>query len=204
MKDFEALKNIWHGQAELAKLSYEDILKNIRSTRGRFANKLLFQVIALIISIAILLYVFFKSELKLGTSQLGIFIFIICMLYYLYVQIRDYRNINNSESLLEKPEEYIAYLKSYKHRRYILNTRIYRIYMVFIAIGLALGFIEIFFTMSVWQTILAIAFTIGWFILCYYVFMRLYIRKEESRINEMIGNLERLQVQFSEKDENVA
>lgn len=203
MKDFEALKDIWHGQAELPKLSYEDILKNVRNTRGRFANKLLFQVISLICSISILLYVFFKNDFKLGTSQLGILIFIICLFVYLFIQIRDYRNISNSENLLDKPDEYIAYLKSYKHRRYILNTRIYRIYMVFIAVGLALGFIELFFTMSVWQTALAIVFSIGWFALCYYVFMRLYIRKEEARINEMIQNLERLQGQFQEEDELV-
>ncbi|MDF3077685.1 MAG: hypothetical protein K0S09_1574 [Sphingobacteriaceae bacterium] len=203
MKDFEALKNIWHGQTELPKLSYEDILKNIRGTKSKFANKLLFQVIALIFSIAVMLYVLFKNDFKLGTSQLGITIFVICLLYYLFVQIRDYRNISNSENMLDKPDEYISYLKSYKHRRYILNTRVYRIYMVFIALGLALGFIEVFFTMSVWQTALAIIFTIGWFLLCYYVFMRLYIRKEEARINEMIQNLERLQAQFKEHDELV-
>ncbi len=202
MKDFEALKDIWHGQVELPKAGYEDILKNIRKTRGRFANKLLFQLIAIAVSIAVLLFILSNSEFKLGTSQLGILIFIVCLAYYLYVQIRDYRNINHSSNLLEKPDEYITYLKSYKHHRYILNTRIYRIYMVFIAIGLALGFIEVFFTLSVWQTILAVVFTILWFLLCNYVFMRLYIRKEEARLNEMIQNLERLQHQFKSEEES--
>ncbi|MXV15267.1 hypothetical protein [Hufsiella ginkgonis] len=196
MKDFEELKNIWHGQAELPRVSYEEVLSKVKKTRLVFSNKLLLQVVSLSLAIALMVLILFKVDFRLDTSYLAIVIFILCCLFYLYVQVRDYRKISRSETLLEMPEEYISYLKSYKQARYILNTRIYRIYMLFMGIGFALYFIEVFFFVSMVQTLIAVAFTVAWFFVCYYVFMRMYIRKEEARLNEMIGNLERLKKQF--------
>ncbi len=197
MKDFDELKNIWHGQVESSTVSYDDVLKKVRASRLGFSNKLLIQLLVLGISIFGMTAALFLLPFQFGTSQAGIAIFILCCVLYLLIQWRDYRMISKSESLMTMPEEYIAYLKSYKQSRYILHTRVYRIYMLFIGIGLALYFIELFYTVSILQTVLAVVFTIAWFLVCYFVFLRLYIRKEEARLNEMIANLERLERQFS-------
>ena len=201
MKDFDALKDIWHGQATLSKVNSDDILKRIRNTRQTFANKLLLQAAAALIAVALLTITLFISNFRLGTTYLALMIFIVCCLFFVFIQVRHYRNLNNSETLLHTPAQYITWLKNYRQKRYILNTRTYRLYLLFISIGLALYLIEIFFYVSMLQTVLAIVFTVAWFILCYYVFMRRYIRKEETRLNTMITNLERLQGQFNENED---
>ena len=200
MKDFEELKSIWHGQSVIPKMSYDDILIQVKKSKRYFANKLLFQVIALITAIGIMIYILLKAPFILGTSQLALLIFITCCIYYLFIQVRDYRDISLSERLLDEPEEYINYLKTYKNKRYILNTSTYRVYTIFIGIGMGLYFIEVFLFTSIWITVLTVTFTIAWFLLCYYVFMKIYIRKEETRLNEMIDNLERVQKQFNTDD----
>ena len=200
MKDFEALKNIWHNQVELPKVSHEDVLKHIRKVKNGFANKLLLELVGMSVTIVLLVFVWVSNPFKMWTTHLGMLILILCCLYYLYVQIRDYRLIKDESLLLNKPEEYIQYLKKYQHGRHELNTRKYRIYTFFLSIGLALYFIEIAFLASVWITVLAIIFTTAWILFCYFFLMKNYIRKEESKLAEMIENLGRLQKQFEDQE----
>lgn len=197
MKDFEELKNIWQEQPEHSRLSYEGILKKIRKSRHLFANKLLAETIAMLLVILLFSFIWIKTPFTLWTSHLSMLILIICCFYYLFVQFRDFRNIRNSELLMKKPDEYIEYIKSYRRERYILNTRKYRIYSIFIGIAFALYFVEVYFIAALWQTILGVLLTIVWFILCYFL-MRVYIRREEERLGTMINDLERLRKQFDE------
>lgn len=195
MKDFEALKNIWHGQVALPKVSHEDVLRKVRKTKNGFANKLLIELAGICLAIAMLGYVWISSPFKMWTTHLAMIIMISCCLYYLYAQLIDFYKIKD-DSLMNKPEDYIEYLKSYKNHRYILNTRNYKVYTLFLSFGFLFYFIEISFLASIWITVLGLFFTGGWILFCYFVLMRRYIRKEELRLEDMIQNLERLEKQF--------
>ena len=196
MKDFEALKDIWHNQVVLPKISHEDVLRKVRKTKNGFANKLLIELIGMCLAIGMLSYVWLSSPFKMWTTHVAMVIMISCCLYYLYVQIRDYNRIKDDSLLLSKPEEYIDYLKSYRSARYNLNTSKYKVYTWFLSIGFLFYFIEISFLASPWVTVAGIVATALWILFCYFVLMKRYIRKEEAKLEEMIQNLERLQKQF--------
>ena len=200
MKDFEALKDIWHNQVALPKVSEEDVLRKVRKTKNGFANKLLRELIGMVLAVAMLIYIWVSSPFKMWTTHLAMVILIGCCLYYLYRQIRDYNLIKDEALLLNKPEEYIDYLKKYKSDRYILNTRSYKFYTMFLSLGFLFYFIEIAFLASIWVTVIGISLTAAWIIFCYFFLMRRYIRKEEAKLEDMIGNLERLQKQFTTTD----
>jgi Flp pilus assembly protein TadB len=197
MKDFDALKDIWHGQLAEPKLSYDDILKGVRSSKSSFANKLLFEALAILAAILLFVFIWISNPHMMLTTHLALFIFIACCIYYLVVQIRDYKSISNSEHLLKQPEEYIGYLKAYRRKRYVLNTRKYTVYSTFIGIGFALYFVDVYINSPLWQTISGIVATMIWFVVCWYL-MKSYIRKEQDKLNEMIVQLERLEKQFGD------
>ena len=199
MKDFEALKSIWHDQVMLPKVSHEDVLKKVRKTRNGLSSRLLIEMIGMGIATAILIYVWIESPFRMWTTHLAMIIFIACCIYYIVALIDNYRKINDNK-LIDKPEDYITYLKKYKHDRYIFNTRKYTIYSIFLTAGFLLYFIEISFMAPFWVTITGFVFTFLWIALCYFVFMRIYIKREESKLEEMIQNLERLQKQFEDND----
>lgn len=201
MKDFEALKDLWSNQVERTKFSPDDIIKRVRKSKGQFANRLLVEVIGMGAAILLLAYAWIAIDFKMWTSHMAILIFMACCFYVVFAQYRDYRRMMDETLLAGKPGEYIEYLKSYKKGRYILNTRKYKIYTLFFSAGFAFFFVEMFFVASLWLTLLGVLFTVAWFLICYFVFMNSYIRKEEARLNEMIGNLERLQKQF--RDESI-
>ena len=201
MKDFEALKDIWQNQVAQPKVSHEDVLIKVRKTKNGFANKLFIELIGMGLALAMLSYVWISSPFRMWTTHLAMLIFICSSLYYLFIQIRDYNRIKDESLLLGKPEEYIDYLKRYKHDRYILNTRKYKIYTWFLTFGFFFYFIEIAFLASVWITVIGIFFTAAWILFCYFVLMGRYVRKEEAKLEDMIANLERLEKQFKSPEE---
>ena len=196
MKDFEALKDIWSGQELQPKISYDDIVKNLRRSKRSFGNKLLLEAGGMLVGIAIFVWVWISNPFMMWTTHLSLLIFILCCLYYVIVQISDYRSISNSDFLTKQPEEYIDYLKKYRRKRYILNTRNYSVYSIFIGLAFGLYFIELYFIAPLWQTVVGLVFTFAWFVICWRL-MRVYIRREQERLFDMIKNLERLQKQFS-------
>lgn len=197
MKDFEALKSIWHDQITLPKVGHEDVLKKIRKTRNGLSSRLLIEMIGMAIATTVITYVWIESPFKMWTTHLAMVIFIACCIYYILASIDNYRRINDNK-LIDKPEDYITYLKKYKHDRYIFNTRKYTIYSIFLTAGFLLYFVEISFMAPLWVTISGFVFTFIWIALCYFVLMRIYIKREESKLEDMIQNLERLQKQFED------
>lgn len=200
MKDFEALKNIWHAQAALPKVSHEDVLRKVGKVKTGLASRLMFEMLGMGLAMAFLIYIWTVSPFRMWTTHLAMFIFLACCAYYIIALLRNYRQITY-DNLIDKPGEYILHLKNYKHERFIFNTRKYRNYSLFFTAGFILHFIEIAFLASVWVTVAGIVFTLLWIAFCYFL-MRMYIREEESRLEEMIQNLERLERQFTD-DEDV-
>ena len=200
MKDFEALRSIWHNQVALPKVSHEDVLRKVHKTRKGLASRLLIEMIAMGFATAMLVYIWINNPFKMWTTHLAMIIFIICCIYYIIALISNYRRIGY-DYLLDKPDDYILHLKKYKLDRYIFNTRKYRTYSIFFTAGFILYFIEIAFLASLWVTITGIVFTFLWIALCYFVLMRIYIKKEETKLEDMIRNLERLHKQFENTDQ---
>jgi hypothetical protein len=197
MKDFEALKDIWHGQLAKPKVSYDDIIKSIRKSKSSFANKLLIETLGMLIIVVLFILIWANTSSMMWTTHLSFLILLGCCIYYLFVQLSDYRSITNSEYLLKEPQEYVRYLKSYSHKRYLLNTTKYRIYSIFTGIAFGLYFVEIYFTSPFWQILAGLSGITLWFIFCWYL-MRVYIRKEQEKLNGMITKLEALEGQFIE------
>ncbi|WP_207533951.1 hypothetical protein [Desertivirga arenae] len=197
MKDFDALKNIWTGQASVPKLNYEDVLRQVKKTKAGYSKKLLIE--SLIMSAIIVLLIglwLFKSFLLL-TSHLSLSLLIASCIYYVFIQFKDYKSIRDNNLYLEQPDKYIVYLKRYKTRRYNLNTRTFAIYSTTLGVAFALYFVEVFVAAPLWQTITGVVFTISWFVLCW-ILMQSYKKREQDKLQEMIGNLEKLEKQFED------
>ncbi|WP_262249272.1 hypothetical protein [Parapedobacter soli] len=201
MKGFDQIQQLWHGQAPEPNVSFENVLKRIKASRSSLAKKLFWQSISMGVAVAILLWMCFSVEFSTWTTYLAIAIMMGCICYYFASQLRDYHAISNSGNLLSKPQDYILYLKTFQQKRYRFNTRNYTVYEVCIAIAFALYGIEMYFALPLWTFIGLGIFVVFWFVICHVVFMKQFIRNEQARIAEMIGNLERIKDQFAENEE---
>lgn len=198
MKGFEEIQQLWHRQKPEPNVSFEAILKRIKSGKNALAKKLFWQSIAIVVAIVILLWVAVAVSFATWTTYLAIAIMVSCICYFFINHLSDYRQIRNSHFLLSKPQDYIDYLQLFKQKRNNFNTRNYVVYEVCIAIAFALYAIEMYFALSFWVFVSFIVFVLFWFLICHFIFMKQYIKHENIRIQEIIDNLERIKHQFNE------
>lgn len=196
MKDFNALKDLWKGQMDEPKMNYEDILKDVRKSNRSLLNKILLETLVMLAGILLFIWIWLNFSFLLWTTHVSLTILIGCCLYYVTVEFLDYKSLSRSEHVLQKPDEYILYLKEYSSNRHRFNTRNYFIYSIFIGLAICLYSIEVYYVSPLWQTILSAVFTIGWFLICWKL-MIVYRKREQERLDDMINNLEKLKDQFN-------
>jgi hypothetical protein len=197
MNDFDLLKDIWQSQPE-RKLAAEEILKQVKRSKNRLANKLLFEVFVMSLAIAALSYAWYMVPFKMWTTHLSLVIFMASCLFALFAQLSAYRSIHATAHLIGKPDTYIKYLKQYQKDRHRLNTQKYKVYTLFLGIGLVLFFVEIFFVATLWFTVSSFVASLIWIAICYFWLMKAYIRREDGYLNGMIASLEHLERQFEQ------
>ncbi|MFC3198594.1 hypothetical protein ACFOET_13295 [Parapedobacter deserti] len=196
MKGFDEIQQLWQRQEPEPNVSFDAVLRRVKTNRASLAKKLFWQSVSVAVAILVLLWMFIAVDFSTWTTYLALAIMIGCISYYLFTQWKDYRNISNSAQLLSKPQDYINYLKTFQQKRNRFNTRNYAVYEACIAVAFALYGIEMYFALPFWTFAGAVIFIIFWFLICHFVFMKQYIHNENTRIQEMIDNLERIKGQF--------
>lgn len=195
MKDFEEIKRLWKDQSA-EPVSIEDVCKRINEQRRSYVRKILMQTVAVAFALLFIFVVWITATFTTWTSHLSMLIVIFSLVYYFKEQVADYFSIQKREFVFKKPEEYISYLKNYRQSRYALNTKSYQVYVILIAIALALFTIEIYFVLPLSLLLVYILISLGWVLLCQFIFMKHYKKEEQERLNAMIERLEKLAKQF--------
>jgi hypothetical protein len=199
MKDFDSLVNIWNEQKTAPVINYKEVISNYKASRERLSLKFLKEILIMLPALFMVTYLWFTTSFNFWTSYLGLSMVAACCVYFIVMQIINIKNIVNSNTLFDKPQDHIQFLQKFRKSRYLQHTRNYTIYTLVLGLGLSLYFIEFVYVLNLWLMITVIASTLAWFIICYIYLMKVYIRKEEKKFNDMLADLERLNEQF--KDE---
>lgn len=200
MKDFDSLVGIWNEQKTAPKLDYNEIITQYKTSRNKLSSRIFIELLAMVIAMCVIVYLAFQVDFSLWTSYLGLAIIFGCGAYFIVIQTINLKRITNSNTLFDKPQDHIAFIKKFRQQRYTQHTRNYNVYTVALSLGTGLFFIEMVYKLgSLYVTIVA-SVTLAWFAVYYFYFLRNYIKKEEQRFQEMIEDLERLDKQFKDID----
>lgn len=197
MKDFDAIKQLWKVQGETP-INYNVIIKNISANRNNYARKLIIQTITVLITLVIIMSIWLFKPFATWTTHLSMLILCFCLSYFLIIQYRDYKKVRQFDRHLLKPQDFIEYLKWYKKDSYLLNSRNYKIYTI--GIGLAFLFIlfEMYFILNFWILFFFTIAALFWFVLSYRFLMKAYIKTENTRVENMISQLEKIKNQLED------
>jgi len=196
MKGFDEIQQLWQGQKREPNVSFDTILKRLKSERSALLGRLLWQSVAVGAATITALWIGITVNFSTWTTYFALAIMVGCIAYYFGNQLNDYRDISRNSHLLSKPQEYIHYLRRFQEKRNRFNTRNYQVYEACIAVAFILYGIEMYFILPIWSLIGIFIFVIFWFLICHFVFMKQFIKNENLRIEEMIDNLERIKNQF--------
>ncbi|OAQ39848.1 hypothetical protein A5893_09770 [Pedobacter psychrophilus] len=199
MKDFDSLVGIWNEQKTAPQIDYKEVINQYKKSREKLSLKFFQEILLMLPAIFIVIYLWINISFSFWTSYLGLSIVAGCCIYFIVIQLINIKNIVNSNTLFDKPQDHIQFLQKFRKSRYIQHTRNYKIYSIALGLGISLYFIEFFYSLNIWIMLGIVTATIAWFVICYMYLMKIYINKEEKRFTEMIENLERLSNQF--KDE---
>ncbi|GGC24816.1 hypothetical protein GCM10011386_15980 [Parapedobacter defluvii] len=199
MKGFDEIQQLWQGQKPEPNVSFETILQHIKSHRTALTKKLFWQSVAVGTAVLTALWICIVVDFSTWTTYLALAIMVGCIGYYFANQLNDYKDISRNRHLLSKPQDYINYLRAFQQKRNRFNTRSYVVYEICIAVAFALYGIEMYFILPFWTLAGIFIFVVFWFLICHFVFMKQYIKHENMRIEEMIGNLERIKGQFRDR-----
>ena len=200
MKDFDSLVGIWNEQKTAPIVNYKEVISKYKDNRSSFSIKFLTETFVMFAVFILIAFVFFKTDFQFWTSYLGLIIIEACCVYFIITQIINIRNIANSNTLFDKPQDHIQFIQKFKKSRYIQHTRNYKFYTIALGTGFSLYFIEFFYRLNVMIMLISVTATIAWALVCYLYFMKIYIKKEEKRFAEMLADLERLNEQFKDEE----
>ncbi len=194
MKDFDHLMSVWQEQPVHDKLSVEDVLKQVKKDVSSIANKLWWNIIAIIavLTMSALLVLF---AVFTWVAYVGLLIMMMSMLFYFSMIIRHYR-ILSKRDVTRSPTEYLVDLHEYQKARSKTVGWFYYIYVLMIGIGLLLYSYEILATFSLYGKVAVYGVTVIWLLFCSLYLKRRIFQNEQEKLNMMIDRLERLKSQF--------
>lgn len=200
MKDFDSLVGIWNEQKTAPVVDYKEVISKYKDSRKKFSMKFLIETFVMFALFIIIGFVFFKADFQFWTSYLGLIIIEACCVYFIVMQIINMKNIASSNTLFDKPQDHIQFIQKFRKSRYIQHTRNYKFYTIALGNGFIFYFIEFFYRLNIITMLISVTATIAWALVCYFYFMKIYIRKEEKRFAEMLSDLERLNDQFKDEE----
>jgi len=195
MKNFDSLVSIWQAQNSAPEIDYKNVIAHFNKSKNSFIRKIIIGLVLMIIALITILILWLKTPFTYITTHISLLIFVLCCLYYIAVQFKNYR-ILSAFKCTETPKKYIIQLQKFKQLRHKEYTRNFVFYIVAMGLGFVLYFIEFFTQVNTLVKLLSIVFTITWFLGCYFYVKNIFIKREETAINDMLKDLERLKNQF--------
>lgn len=195
MKDFEELKALWKVQ-EPAKASSESVLKQIRQDSRYYNQKILIQTISVAVGLLLLLTIGLFFHFHTWTTYLALFVLSACLMYYVVLQIKDYRTLQKPAALAQNPHDFIEHLKSYNKKSQLLSRRNYMIYFFGISFSFLLLLIELYFVLPVWLIAMFFAGTLLWWYVGWAYVLKQYINTRHAYFEDLIRRLASIQKQF--------
>ena len=176
-------------------MDYQIIISRFKKSQNKFKFKITMSLVAMVLILLILFLVWINSSYSYFTTHFSLAIFAFCALYYIFVQVKNLKFLATF-SYLEIPKTHLEKLHTFKLKRYTENTSNFFYYTVAIGLGFCLYFIEFFTRVNSTVMYISVAFTIFWFLLCYFYVKKVFLVREEQELADMLIDLERIEGQF--------
>lgn len=190
-------KDLWLGQPT-PELPNADLIKKARTFKKLAYRKIIFTSILLSATSLFICWIWIKYNPQLWTTKLGIVLTILSMAIYAF-------SINQQYPILKKIDAdnsnatYLKSLLELKKKQQFIQTTVLNLYFILLSLGIFLYMIEPVSKMKVLWGILAYAVTAIWILFNWFYLRPKQIKKQQTKINEIIRKFEDVQVQLNDE-----
>lgn len=197
MKDFEIFQEIWKTQPITEIPDAKSILIKAKEVRQKMGRQILLQVLSLLVSSAVIVWVYVAIDFKVVTTLLGILFLVGTIFLYSFLRLFQFFKLQKI-NFIESPKLVLLDLEKYYVLQQKVVTKYTFWYFIWINAGMFLYFIEVLAPMVLWGKIVVFLVYFFWMFYAYFVLGKKQKEKENAKIVQMIEDIKRLESNIAE------
>jgi hypothetical protein len=197
MDNFNELKTLWQQQAGMTTPSLEEITRLARKTQKRMIRKNVLSMGLLGFAAIVIACIISGAEFRYASTKLGALLVIIAILGFIILSSQLLRVMLMAADITVTNEAYLKQLLRYQRKEHFIQTKGIAAYFFLLSVGLAIYMYE-FYARDCFFGIVAYGITFGWVALNWFYLLPRSVRKQEKKLNDLIGMIQGISKQFKE------
>lgn len=192
-------KNLWKQQA-VTPPDIQDLFTKLKHFKRVSMRKLIITNVLLIATSVFILFIWYRFQPEFISTKIGIVLVILAMVIYLFVYNKlavFFKTIDDTQS----NSEYLKKLISIKAKQHFLQSTMLSVYFIMLGLGLSLYMYEYASRMTILWAIVTYAVTLGWIGFTWFYLRPKEIKKEQTRVNNLIAKFEAVNEQLNADEE---
>lgn len=194
MKPFNDIENIWKQQKEKTVPNVTLIIEKAEKQKKVIVNKISIQVLFILITVPVLIWVVVANPFQKTTTFLGIAILLFDIIGFSFLRLYQMKQLIKI-NFTAVPKQVLEQLEKYLVFQQLLSTKIMFVYFILLILGLGLYFIEVMTPMPVVGIVISLTVCLGWLLFAYFVIGKKEKIKERARIQNLIDNAKALDME---------
>lgn len=188
---------LWGGQ-KAEQPTTKDLLFKLNSFKKKNRNKIIISNVILILTSLFILFVWYYYQPQLVTTKIGIVLIILAMLVFV-ISLNQSLGLFKKTNELESNQQYLKALLIIKEKQQFMQTTILNLYFVLLSTGITLYMYEYTYYMTLFWAFFAYGITALWILFNWFYLRPKQIKKQRTKLNEIISKFENIQSQLKQE-----
>lgn len=177
----------------------EDLLSKINKFKKSNLKRLIIINLLLIITSLFIIFIWVYYQPQMITTKIGIVLTILAMVIFVIANNQSFALFRKTTTT-QSNSEYMKNLIAIKAKQQFMQTTMLNLYFVVLSTGIGLYMYEYTQLMTAFWGIFAYGITSIWILFNWFYLRPKQIKKQQSKLNEIIGKFKMLNEQLNEKE----
>ena len=189
-------KNIWKQQTS-NKPNLEELLGKLKKFRNENLRKLICSNLSLIFTSLFIVFIWYYYQPQMISTKLGIVLVILSMITFLIAYNRMFMTFYKIDST-QSNQQYLQSLYVIKNKQKFMQTTMMNLYFITLSLGICLYLYEYTSRMTPLSATITYGITLLWMAVNWFYLRPKTIKKQQSKIDGLIGKFEEINNQLKE------
>lgn len=197
MKEFNSLQEIWKQQKHSPVPDVSQIIAKAKKEKQTVANKMLFQVIILLFSMAAVAIVGLVIDFKSAVTYIGVVLMLVCVGGFSAIRLYQMMALKKID-LTKSPAQTLLQLEKFYHFQQFVATKVTLAYFIVLNIAFGMYFIEVMHPMSSLAVGIFLTIYVLWMLFAYFYIGKKQKAREFERTQKIIDAIKEMEKNYEE------
>lgn len=191
------LTTIWQ-QQKVVQPNIDELLNKLKLFKKNNVRKMIVSNILLIATCVFIIFIWYRFQPQYLSTKIGIVLVILAMAIYLFTynkQLPIFKSIDGTQTI----SSYLKSLTALKAKQKYIQTTLVSLYFMMLSTGVCLYMYEYTSRMTMFWAMVAYGVTLAWLGFNWLYIRPITIRKQQTKLDELMNRLEALNKQLDEK-----